>query len=193
MPRPTWILPAHPPYRVPRPRPVAPGSQPGLEICLTAGAGTGPTTLAAFDAALREVGLANYNLIQLSSVIPPGSVLTTARGPLSPPGGWGDRLYVVTADARTGATGTEVWAGIGAIRDPQTGHGLLVEHEGHTEADVIADIQASLGSLRRGRGSIGERLTDQQSMTSGITCTDEPVCALVLAVFAAEPWHPLAT
>ena len=35
--------------------------------------GTGRTLLAAFDDALLAAGVANFNLITLSSVIPPGS------------------------------------------------------------------------------------------------------------------------
>ncbi len=34
------------------------------------GTATGPTALAAYDAALAEAGVHNYNLISLSSVIP---------------------------------------------------------------------------------------------------------------------------
>ena len=41
--------------------------QPGLDISITSGLGQGPTTLAAFDAALRDAGIANFNLIRLSS------------------------------------------------------------------------------------------------------------------------------
>jgi arginine decarboxylase len=179
-------------YPAPRLLPVADDPQPGLTIGLAGGAGAGPTSLAAFDAALRDIGVANYNLIRLSSVLPPGSVLTRSPGPLFPPGGWGDRLYVVTADARSDIPGTDVWAGIGWIRDPETGAGLMVEHEGHSEAEVVSDIGASLASLRRGRGKAGERLVEQSMVTSGTTCTTEPVCALVMAVFTAEPWYPLA-
>ncbi|MEP6462670.1 MAG: pyruvoyl-dependent arginine decarboxylase [Frankiaceae bacterium] len=159
-----------------------------MEIRLAAGAGAGPTTLAAYDAALREIGVANHNLIRLSSVIPPGSVLTQHPGSVLPPGGWGDRLYVVTADARTDLPGTDAWAGVGWAQDPHTGRGLFVEHEGHSEAQVTADIAATLTSMRRGRGTLGEQLTDQQMLVSGISCTDEPVCAVVVAVFGAESW-----
>lgn len=173
-------------------RPAVPDPFPALQIRLADGVGTGPTTLAAFDAALREVGVADYNLIRLSSVIPPGSVLTRSPGRLLPPGSWGDRMYVVTADARTAVVGAQVWAGIGWIRDPASGRGLLVEHEAHSAADLVTDIEASLASLRQGRGPAGKQLTEASIVTAGITCTDQPVCALVLAMFATEPWHPPA-
>ena len=146
--------------------------------------------LAAFDAALRDVGVANYNLIRLSSVIPAGSTLTKAHGPITPPGHWGDRLYVVLADARTDTPGTDAWAGLGWIQDPHTGRGLFVEHEGYTEVQVRADIEDSLNSLQHGRDRAGEPLTERQTITAGTTCSDQPACALTIAVFAAEPWAP---
>jgi arginine decarboxylase len=160
-----------------------------MQIDVAAGAGRGPTELAAFDAALRTVGVSDYNLIRLSSVIPPRSVVSVPRQPLSPPGGWGDRLYVVVAESRTGIVGDQAWAGIGWIQDPHGGHGLFVEHEGHSEAKVRSDIELSLAALRQSRGTIGAALGQPQIVTSGVTCTDQAVCALVLAVFAAESWH----
>jgi len=163
-------------------------ANPGLEIRLARGTASGPTRLAAFDAALREVGAANYNLIRLSSVIPSGSVVRVSPVPLSPPGEWGDRLYVVTAEAYADVPGIQAWAGIGWIQDPELGRGLLVEHESPSHAEVRADVEASLASLRRGRGRLGDQLGEVQMVTAGVSCTDQPVCALVIAVFAVEPW-----
>ena len=42
-----------------------------MKIRLSSGRGEGPTPLAAFDAALLDAGVSNYNLLPLSSVIPP--------------------------------------------------------------------------------------------------------------------------
>lgn len=42
-------------------------------IYVTSGIGEGQTNLSAFDAALWDAGIANFNLIKLSSVIPPHS------------------------------------------------------------------------------------------------------------------------
>src|SRR5664280_2389023 len=72
-----------------------------LNIQVAAGAGSGCTSLAAFDSALQTVGAANFNLIRLSSVIPAMSILSLASTPLSPPGHWGDRLYLVYAASHT--------------------------------------------------------------------------------------------
>ena len=39
-----------------------------MNIHVASGLGTGPTKLSAFDAALNAAGVANYNIIKLSSV-----------------------------------------------------------------------------------------------------------------------------
>jgi arginine decarboxylase len=166
----------------------APAVQATRTIHTCAGVGTGPTKLSAFDAALRGAGIHNYNLILLSSVIPPGSVVTTDRGSLDAGlirGEWGDRLYVVMAEERTDVPGTEVWAGIGWVQDEITGRGLFVEHEGATEQSVRDDIEASLGALVDGRG---QEFGPVNMRVQGGVCTGEPVSAMVAAVYKAEPW-----
>lgn len=42
-------------------------------IPVVAGAGVGATSLDAFDAALADVALGDYNLVELSSILPPGT------------------------------------------------------------------------------------------------------------------------
>src|SRR5687768_17810218 len=74
---------------------------PALTIQVVSGVGFGPTKLAAFDAALREAGIADRNLLTLSSIIPAGSkIVPTADGQGRASGKWGDRLYVVLAQLR---------------------------------------------------------------------------------------------
>lgn len=162
------------------------GSTPRLAIPVATGVGTGPTELAAFDAALIATGVANFNLLRLSSVIPPGSVVTAVDGPVAPAGGWGDRLYVVMAERRTSRPGSTVAAGIGWVQHPEHGHGLFVEHEAETEEQVRADIAATLGALTSARSMDGFRT--REVLTSA-RCEGTPTCALAVAVFEAEPWR----
>ena len=65
-----------------------------LNIHLSSGTGEGPTPLAAFDAALMDAGVANYNLLCLSLVIPPNATIVRAKH-RTPPDDYGRRLYVV--------------------------------------------------------------------------------------------------
>jgi arginine decarboxylase len=130
--------------------------------------------------------VANYNLIRLSSVIPPGwTPVPAGTRPVHPGGQWGDRLYVVMADQRARRPGQEAWAGIGWVRDRRSGRGLFVEHEGEDEGQVRADIAASLAALCAGRR---ESFGPARSVVKGTVCEGQPVCALVVAVYAVSPW-----
>ena len=159
-----------------------------MNIQMSHGVGAGPTELSAFDQALVNAGVANFNLIYLSSVLPPGSDVVIPEVPEIPKGGWGDRLYVVMAQMRTQQRNQEVWAGIGWIQDPVTKAGLLVEHEGHSEAEVRADISNSLAALAANRGM---EFNEPQMHITGALCEDYPVCALVAAVFESNPWQTM--
>jgi len=157
-----------------------------MTIQIASGTGTGPTKLAAFDSALVEAGVANYNLIRLSSIVPPGSKIVNNKGAVADkPGEWGDRLYVVMADTRVDTPNAEAWAGIGWVQDKKTGKGLFVEHEGGSEAAVRRDIEQSLEALMAVRnvnfGPIHTKVV-------GRTCSHEPVCALVIAAYQAGGW-----
>jgi len=160
-----------------------------MNIKISEGIGTGPTQLSAFDQALVAAGVANFNLIILSSVLPPNSKIINAEPGERPDGSWGDRLYVVMAQQRTSQRNEEAWAGIGWIQDLKTKQGLLVEHEGHSEAEVKGNINASLGALARNRNT---EFGPIHMKVAGTKCTDLPVCALVVAVFQSSPWRGMS-
>jgi arginine decarboxylase len=154
-------------------------------IILVAGAvGCGPTPLAAFDAALVAAGVADRNLIYLSSVLPPASSVHQVDRILHTPGEWGDRLYCVMAQAQAAVPGAQAWAGVGWVQDA-SGRGLLVEHHGGDEVSLRGLIRTSLDGLCRNRGvtfpSAGVEVV-------GAQCVDEPVCALVVAIFESAAW-----
>jgi arginine decarboxylase len=153
-----------------------------MKIEIRAGTGTGPTKLAAFDAALLQAGIANFNLIPLSSIIPSGAQLVENQTDRSN-GHWGDRLYIVIAQERIDTHNVEAWAGIGWVQD-ETGKGLFVEHHGHSKSIVERDIKDSLKSLMDSRGLAGET----HMKVVGIRCHKDPVCALVASVYQAEEW-----
>lgn len=159
----------------------------GLSITVRLGRGTGPTHLAAFDAALQAAGVADRNLIVLSSIIPPGARIERTPQPTACPGGWGDRLYVVMAEERVERPHEEAWAGIAWCQDRATGEGLFVEHHGHSEHHVEADLLSSLRSMAERRPD--HDWGDPQVALTGVTCEVLPVCALAVACYEAEPWR----
>lgn len=169
------------------PRPVARLENRRLTIQVTGGIGFGPTKLAAFDAALRDAGIADFNLIPLSSVVPTGSAIVASEGGIRPSAAWGDRLYVVMAQLRVDTRYEEAVAGLGWAQDAETGRGIFVEHVGHTEREVRRDILATLDSLSAGRP--GLELGGPGLMIRKTVCAGEPTCALVAAIFEADPWR----
>jgi arginine decarboxylase len=157
-----------------------------MNIHVASGTGSGPTKLAAFDSALNAAGVANFNLIRLSSIVPPGSNIIQHEGPVAKNlGNWGDRLYVVMADHRVDTPNVEAWAGIGWVQNEKTGEGLFVEHEGASEATVRRDIEQSLQALIATRG---KHFGPMHMKVAGLTCVHAPVCALVIASFQSSGW-----
>ena len=156
-----------------------------MEIQLTTGIGEGPTPLAAFDAALIDAGIANYNLIVLSSVIPARSVLRQARY-VARADEYGYRLYLVMARQEEQQAGRSAWAGLGWTQEQRTGRGLFVEMHGSERHEVESDIHATLEFMIANRslsyGSI-------ESQVVGIECRDKPVCALSVAVYQSKGWE----
>ncbi|ONM48227.1 pyruvoyl-dependent arginine decarboxylase [Nocardia donostiensis] len=147
--------------------------------------GAGPTSLAAFDAALRSLGVGDANLIRLSSVIPPRARLRR-MGRVGQPIDWGDRLYCVYAVRHAGKRGERAAAGMGwTVRDDGSGAGLFVEHEAETAEEVEELVRSSLADMTRHRpGGFGP----VQVCTSETRSDGGPACALVLAAYAARGW-----
>lgn len=153
-------------------------------ITLATGIGRGPTLLAAFDTALLDAGVANYNLICLSSVIPPGSRIERRRWH-TPVRAWGQRLYCVLSQARENRPGHLVHAGIGWVRDDKGGQGLFVELHDEDRQRLDHDLRATLATMQRNRGVA---LGPTEVEIASASCESDPVCALVIAVYASEPW-----
>lgn len=113
-------------------------------IHVVGGVGTAPTAKAAYDTALADADLHNYNLVPVSSVVPADAeVVRVAEAPDLGPAG--DRLHVVEARAATVGPGT-VAAGLGWATGP--GPGLFYEADAESEADVTARLEAGLDAGR---------------------------------------------
>lgn len=146
---------------------------------------TGGTTLSAFHNALVAVGLGFYNLVRLSSVIPPNTAVDATGKSAVPTGAWGDRMYCVYAQQSATSPGEQAWAGIGWVQRVDGQGGLFVEHEGPTEAYVSTAIRTSLADLVAGREN---EFTGPDWIVNGAVCEREPVCSLVIAPFETAPW-----
>lgn len=164
------------------------GDCPPLTIEVATAIGTGATEVSAFDAALRQLGAGEANLIRLSSVIPPQArVRRTSR--VRQRIAWGDRLYCVYALGHAAAAGSTTAAGVGwTLRADGSGAGLFVEHEAETAGQVDDLIRASLGDMT---GSRPGRFGPVHTATVQTGSDGAPTCALALAAYRASGWeHP---
>ena len=154
-----------------------------LPISIRTAVGHGRTSLSAFDDALLGAGVANYNLIRLSSVIPQPSVISFDTEPVR--GNHGDRLYCVYAEAHADRPGDTAWAGIGWVRDA-TGRGLFVEHSADSEKELAELIRLSLEDMNERRGGgYGEV---HCAMVSA-RYEGRPACALAVATYEVSGWE----
>jgi arginine decarboxylase len=163
-----------------------------MQIPLVAGVGYGSTLPSAFDDALRACGVLNYNLIPLSSVIPPATTIVPKERYTPSRDEHGHRLYVVKADMRSDHAGWHVGAGIGWYQWGD-GRGVFVEHEaiGPTRAAVATEMDyricQSLFDLCVSR-SVPFEMERLRSKRVYAEVGNQPTCGLVLAVFQSEAW-----
>jgi arginine decarboxylase len=137
------------------------------------------------------MGVCNYNLIVLSSVIPGGAEIVEIDKYSTPVEEWGHKLYVVRADIRSDKEGEFIGAGLGWYQLPD-GRGVFVEHEeiGASEKEVSEkldkDIRNTLSDLCKFRGI--EVQESEFKTKVQVSQVKGPTCALVLAVYKSEGW-----
>jgi arginine decarboxylase len=171
---------------------IPPNGQAGslrLVIRVSCGAGAGLTRLAAFDTALHAAGVAGYNIVRLSSVIPPYAIVLQVSGADQVKGAQGDIAYCVYAAAYASTPGEQAWAGVGwAMHQDASGAGLFVERSAASESVVRRELDATIETMALTRGHT-YRATGQA--VSSAVCVDHPVCAVVVATYGTVGWSTL--
>jgi arginine decarboxylase len=113
------------------------------EVVITSGTGTGSSEIAAFDAALRAAGIANFNLILVSSIVPPG-IRVRELPPGTPAiGGKGSMLPAVYARVGSSRAGEVVSAAVGVGEPADTDEcGVIFINGGRDlgEEQCVADL-----------------------------------------------------
>lgn len=163
-----------------------------MRIEIASGAGTGKTELSAFDAALYDAGVHNYNLLLLSSIIPPQSKVIKIKKFISKKNEFGDRLYIVQAKSTSKKKGEFISAGLGWYQI-EDGRGVFVEHKmiGQNKSEVSESlhrtIRMSIKDLCQFRNFIFyENNIKEQIVVKEVK--NDPVCVLVIAVYQSEEW-----
>ncbi len=96
------------------------------KFALVAGSGEGKSELTAFDAALLAAGLGNYNLVKMSSIMPPGARVSDRLREEVPPGSLLPVAYGFFTSDRPG----EVISAAVAAGLTGTTYGVIMEHKG---------------------------------------------------------------
>lgn len=110
------------------------------------GAADGETPLSALDRALARADIHNYNLVRLSSVIPPGEPVVES-GELPETWSVGDFVGVVLAERRSTTPGETIATGIGWAEAAEGG--VFYEASGTSGASVEREIRDGLEEAMR--------------------------------------------
>lgn len=109
---------------------------------LTKGKGVSKEKLTSFEMALRDAGIAEFNLVKVSSIMPPFcKIISKKEGlkKLSP----GQIVYVVLSESATNEHGRKVAASVGiAMPADRSQHGYLSEHHSFGQSKKEAGVYA---------------------------------------------------
>lgn len=164
-----------------------------MDIYVISAFGTGATPLSAFDKALQKAGVANYNLITLSSIVPKGArIIKANRYRQKTDNEYGYKLYAVKWDIRSGETKKFIASGLGWYQDID-GRGFFVEHDAcgygkkDVEGELLLKIERSIRDLCNFRNIRFNKLKMGYSYSIG-SVKSKPACALAIAVYKVEGW-----
>ncbi|MCC6166876.1 MAG: arginine decarboxylase, pyruvoyl-dependent [Caldilineaceae bacterium] len=170
------------------------------KLFLTRGVGIHREKLTSFEMALREAGIAQFNLVRVSSIFPPGcKIVSKEEGlPLLQPG---EIVFAVLAEMSTNEAGRRIASSIGVARPADNDkYGYLSEHHtfGETEqeaGDYAEDLAATmlattLGiqfdaekdyNARREQYMMGGEIVDSTSITMAVTAQPGGVWTTTIA------------
>lgn len=170
------------------------------KLFLTRGVGVHREKLTSFEMALREAGIAHFNLVRVSSIFPPGcKIIGREEGlKLLQPG---EIVFAVIAEMSSNEPGRRIASSIGVARptDPDK-YGYLSEHHtyGQTEqeaGDYAEDLAATmlattLGipfdaekdyNARKEQYLMGGEIVDTTSITIAVTAEPNGVWTTVVS------------
>lgn len=170
------------------------------KLFLTRGVGVHKEKLTSFEMALREAGIAHFNLVRVSSIFPPRCKIVEREEGLQllQPG---EVVFAVIAEMSTNEPGRRIASSIGVARpaDPDK-YGYLSEHHtfGQTEEeagnyaeDLAATMLATTLDIpfdadkdyneRREQYRIGGEIVDSTSITVAVTAEPGGVWTTTIA------------
>jgi arginine decarboxylase len=170
------------------------------KLFLTRGAGVHKEKLTSFEMALRDAGIAHFNLVRVSSIFPPGCKIVTREEGL-PLLQAGEIVFAVIAEMSSNEPGRRIASSIGVARPADSDkYGYLSEHHtyGQTEreaGDYAEDLAATmlattLGiafdaekdyNARKEQYLIGGEIVDTTSITMAVSAEAGGVWTTVIS------------
>lgn len=146
---------------------------------MVTGTGEGDSPLTAFDAALLAAGLGNYNLVKMSSIMPPRARPSGSLHEDVPPGSLLPVAYgFITCDVPGQVISAAVAAG---LTDDPASYGVIMEHKGPLPA---ADVERQVAAMTR--EALGRRgLPVREVLVAG---TEHTVVKIGCAFAAIAIW-----
>ena len=170
------------------------------KLFLTRGVGVHKEKLSSFEMALREAGIAHFNLVRVSSIFPPNCTIVDREDGLKllQPG---EIVFAVIAEMSSNEPGRRIAASIGVARPTDRDkYGYLSEHHsfGQTElesGDYAEDLAASMLATtlgipfdadkdyneRKEQYMMGREIVDTTSITMAVNAEDGGVWTTVVA------------
>jgi len=173
------------------------------QLFLTKGTGIHKDKLISLELALRDAGIAQFNLVKVTSIFPPGCTITTKEkglGHLSP----GEIVFCVLSENSTNEPKRLIAASMGlAVPEDKDKYGYLLEHQSFDEktesagdyAELLAtEMMATTFTEERG-GNAGwdehkdrrEGIADTMNVTQIATSAENGLWTTVVAVAVFIP------
>ena len=101
------------------------------KVFFTCGVGSGKMKLQSFESALRDAGIAQFNLVEVSSILPPNCIeITKDEGLNLLEGHAGAIVFIVLARKSTNIKGEKISASVGAAKpENSNSYGYLSEYK----------------------------------------------------------------
>jgi arginine decarboxylase len=129
------------------------------KVFLTRGRGSHEEKLVSFERALREAGIAPFNLVRVSSIFPPHARLVSRESGLKllQPG---QIVFVVLSENATDEPHRLISASIGlAVPEDPAGYGYLAEHEGFGQSEKESGLFTEYLAAEMLATKMGEKLS----------------------------------
>ncbi|MGC9011279.1 MAG: pyruvoyl-dependent arginine decarboxylase [Candidatus Micrarchaeia archaeon] len=137
------------------------------KIFLTKGFGSASTQLGAFEYALRDAGIAPFNLVKVSSIVPPNAEIISKEEGLKALKR-GQILFLVLSRIESNEPGRKLVASIGmAVPKERSNYGYIAEYEAFDESKEVASEKAESLAITMLATALGylekERISEEES------------------------------